>query len=208
GNGGLVWGSFTQKDGIMLSSFAIMLAGFFYSLAILKPDMLKRNRERQLMKLKVRAAQHEDLVDKATDLYNGNYFLQILKTYLTEFNALNETLGLVLIEVKSSRPHLEKDIRTIADSISGTARDYDVIARLDNNLIAILTPHIMEVDIKSIVERFQKVVAAKEGISATCEYSFGTATNSKTVNAPVMLVEAAAQSLQIGKRLNPVKLAA
>ena len=208
GDGGFVLGNFTQRDGIMLSSFAIMMAGFFYSLAILKPDMLKRHREHQLMKLKVKAAQHNDFVDPDTDLHNGNYFLPVVKSYLTEFTAANEILGLVLVEIDAPNNALDDCMKKVAAGIAGTARDYDVIARLDRKLLVVLTPYIRETDITSISDRYKKVLSETQDLPPQCYLSFGTAINENNVTTPTKLVEVAARNLQIGKRLNSIQIAA
>ncbi|MEM9329677.1 MAG: diguanylate cyclase [Pseudomonadota bacterium] len=208
GDGHLIWGNFSQKDAVMVSSLAIMLAGFFYSVAILKPDILKRNRERQLMKLKVMATQHCDFIDDSTQLYNGEYFLQILKAYLDEFKSVDRTLGLIMVEIKSDKSRLEDDLQLVAAALDTVARDYDVISRLDENLIAILTPHIVKTEFTPILTRFQKAVSASKDLPEDCICSFGTAINSDETNTPAQMVESAAQSLHIAKRLNPFKLEA
>ncbi len=206
--GGFVIGSFTQLDGLMLSSFAIMLSGFFYSLVILKPDMLKRNRERQLMKLKVLAVEHDDFKDRATKLYNGQYFHQLLNKYLEEFNALDETMGITLIEVQSSTMDLDQDIKSIADTLSATIRPYDVVARIDNNLVAVLTPYIKPEDIHTICTRFTNVILSGNNLSNTCRIYTGTSINDKVVNKTQRLLMVAVKNLQVGKRLAADKLAA
>jgi len=208
GNGGFVIGNFTQMDGIMLSSFAIMLSGFFYSLIILKPDMLKRNRERQLMKLKVLAVEHEDFTDPLTRLYNGNYFHQLLNKYLEEFNALNETLGITVIEVDSPATNLNRDVKIIASTLSSTIRSYDVVARIDKNLIAVLTPYIKPDDIQIISARFNTMIQNTKNLSITCEYFTGTSINDRNIDTTQKLLTVAIKNLQSVKRLESLKLAA
>lgn len=208
GDGSIVWANFTQKDGIMVSSFAIMMAGFFYSLAILKPDMLKRNRERQLMKLNMEAVHHEELFDSSTELYNGEYLVKILKSYLDEFNAVNETIGLIIIELQSPPLGLNVKLKSAAQAIASTARDYDVVTRLDGNLLAVVTPHITSADLSSISNRFLKHIMADEKLQNNCKLSIGTASNDEQIKTAQALIEAAAKSLQIGKRLNPNLMAA
>lgn len=201
-----VFGGLTVNDAMMISSFAIMLAGFFYSLAILKPDMLKRHRESKLMTLKVKAAQHEDFTDRFTELHNRAYFVQVLENYLDEYNALDMTLGVLIINVSAGREYRTKALKAAVNAICETVRDYDVIARYSDNQIAVLTPDIHKNDLVAISSRFRTTLANAKGMPFFASSAFGFATNTKKAKSAEEILAAAEEHLQLNRRQAVVEL--
>lgn len=201
-------GGLTAHHAMMLSSFAIMMAGFFYSLVILKPDLIKHNLERKLMALKIKASQHDDFSDKTTGLHNKGYFLQVTKSYLDECNALDQTLGMLVIQVAGPRDMHVDSMRGVAKCLQRNARDYDVVARIGFDTIAVLTPHILKQDLAAISLRYQTVLAKEPDIPFMVDCKIGYSHNEKKSDSPERILQAAEQSLQVHRRLPGLKAAA
>lgn len=198
-------GQLSTADAMMISSFAIMLAGFFYSLIILKPDMLKKQRERKLMALKVKASQHLDFSDKTTGLHNKDYLIQVTRGYLQEFNALDQTLGILVVKISAPRDVHVEALRAVASTLQGTARDYDVVSRIGFDTIAVLVPHIKKQDLVSISNRYHSVLAHSHVMPFMVDCSIGFAANEKNINTAEKVLEIAENNLLINRRLSPLK---
>lgn len=201
-------GGMSVNDAMLLSSFAIMLSGFFYSLAILKPDMLKRNRERKLMLLKVDASKHHDFIDAPTGLPNLQYLIQVMSNYLEEYNAMDQTLGVLIIRVYADKGYQLDAMKAAANALNGTARDYDVVASTSFDKLAVLTPDIQSNDLFAISSRYHSVLKQAKGMPYMATFSIGFAANNKTNNTAIEVLDVAEQNLQINKRLFEPKLVA
>lgn len=204
GNRPAIFANLTQAEAITVSSFAIMMAGFFYSLVVLKPDMLKRNRERKLIALKAEAERHTDYVDPLTGLSNFDYFKRAVDSYLEETIALDKALGVLIIEVNAQSTYYKDAMHNVVSALRGTARDYDVIAKYDLNKIAVLTPDIHSRDLTSISIRYRSLFSGR--ISAVGGYncSIGFASSSKKMNTSQAIINGALNNLVVTRRLEHV----
>ncbi len=209
GNREAIFADLTQAEALTVSSFAIMMAGFFFSLIVLKPDMLMRNRERKLIALKAEAGRHSDFCDPLTGLSNLEYFKLVMESYLEESIALDKTLGVLIIEVNAQSSYYKDAMLNVASSIQGTARDYDVVAKLDLNKIAVLTPDIAAHDLASISNRYRAVLGGQMSSMGRYECVIGFAASNKKVNTPDMIIDVALNNLAVTRRLSsPQQLAA
>lgn len=193
----------TMNDGILLSTVAIMIGGLFYSIIILRPDVAKRQREKELMKLAMEATKHTDYTDEETGLYNQKYFEITLKSYLDEFEMTKEVLGLFIVDINNDTYSKSQNVKETADEILSMFRDYDVIARIGARRFAIITPHLNSEDVKIIQERFTKQLKHSLPVDAT--FTIGTTSNEHKHNTVKTLISAAEYNAELHRRL---KLAA
>jgi diguanylate cyclase (GGDEF)-like protein len=193
----------TMNDGILLSTVAIMIGGLFYSIIILRPDVAKRQREKELLKLAMEATKHTDYTDPETGLYNQKYFEITLKSYLDEFDMTQEVLGVFIVDINNDTYSRTKNIKETASEILSMFRDYDVIARTGTRRFAIITPHLNSEDVKIIQERFTKQL--RNSLPAEASFTIGTTSNEHQQNSVEKLIAAAEYNAELHRRL---KLAA
>ncbi|MDJ0614618.1 MAG: diguanylate cyclase [Rhizobiaceae bacterium] len=208
GNRQAIFADLTQAEALTVSSFAIMMAGFFYSLIVLKPDMLMRNRERKLIALKAEAGRHSDFSDPFTGLSNLQYFKLVMDSYLEEAIALDKTLGVLVIEVNAQSTYYKDAMLNVANTIESTARDYDVVAKIDLNKIAVLTPNIAAHDLVAISNRYQAVLSGQMSSIARYDCIIGFAASNKTANTSESIIEVALNNLTVNRRLSAPHLRA
>ena len=199
-----IFANLTQAEAITVSSFAIMMAGFFYSLVVLKPDMLKRNRERKLIALKAEAARHSDYIDPLTGLSNLDYFKRAVDSYLEETIALDKTLGVLIIEVSAQSTYYKDAMQNVVSELRGTARDYDVIAKYDLNKIAVLTPDINARDLVSISNRYRSLFSGRISSVGGYNCSIGSASSSKKLNSTQAILDVALSNVAVSRRLEHI----
>jgi len=203
-----IFANLTQAEALTVSSFAIMMAGFFYSLIVLKPDMLIRNRERKLIALKAEAGRHSDYNDPLTGLPNLTYFKLVMDSYLEETLALDKTLGILVIEVNAQSTFHKDAMLNVAQLLEATARDYDVVAKIGLNKIAVLTPNIATHDLVAISNRYKATFSGAASTLARYECNIGFAASSKKNNTSESILDVALSNLAVTRRLDIHHLAA
>jgi GGDEF domain-containing protein len=191
----------TLNDTLLLSTAAILIGGLFYSIVILRPDFAKRQREKELLELTIEATHHDDYTDKITGRYNSLFFQKTLSSYLTEFNLANQSLGLLFIEAIHQEDVSYDVLREIGDTLVNTARDYDIVARIDIKRFAVITPYIQPEDLRSIASRFRSKLAESKNIPEEYEFSIGTAFNDSNSRTVETMQDAASKNLSVSKRL-------
>lgn len=200
--------SFSQVT--QLSTFAILMAGCFYSLVIIRPDVARRRREKEMLKLEVEAAEEKSFVDSFTGLYNHHFFERSLNTHLQEARATDVGIGLLLIQLENLRDFSNVDgknledeiIKAIGNNLLDTARDYDVIARVGIKKFAVLTTKIQENDLISISNRFGKVIAATRLNEAHAPVEFNVGFGFYKRQSAEEFMVSTNQHLKIVKRLS------
>lgn len=191
----------TVNDTALLSTVAIMIGGLFYSIIILRPEAAKRQREKELLQLTMEATRHNDYLDRATGFYNRVYFEKTLDTYLKEFNETEDKLGLFFVEVVSIGEIEIDTLREIGDTLINTARGYDVIARINSNRFAIITPHIKTDDMIVISKRLHQKLLAEVKNSSNFRFPIGYAANEADQQTIETLQSSANANLQVNRRL-------
>ncbi len=191
----------TLNDSLLLSTVAIMIGGLFYSIVILRPDYAKRQREKELLELTIEATHHDDYTDTITGRYNSLFFQKTLSSYLTEFNLASQKMGLFFIEI-TGQDEIPNDIlKEIGDTLVTTARDYDIVARIDVKRFAVITPYIKTEDIHLIAKRFRLKLSEAENIPDSYEFVIGTASNKANHQTAEAIQDAASKNVTLGKRL-------
>lgn len=191
----------TLNDTLLLSTVAILIGGLFYSIVILRPDIAKRQREKELLELTIEATHHDDYTDAITGRYNSLYFQKTLSSYLTEFNLADKSLGLLFIDVINQDEVSNNILKTIGDALINTARDYDIVARIDLKRFAVITPHIEPEDLSIIASRFRLKFEEAKDILSEYELAVGTAFNDDDHQTVETIQDAASKNVTLSKRL-------
>lgn len=192
---------------------AILLAGFFYSLTVLRPDAARLHREKRLMELEMRAAKKRAFFDRVTGLHNYLFFEQSMKTCLKNSAKSKTHLGIILFDFESlEEPNAEQGLSwmdsylaDVGKCLVKSARENDVVARVGNARLAILLPQIQIHDLRSIYKRFGNTIAKSVTPSGIASdefiFSIGYSFDFEDVNTPDALFTAAVNSLVVRKRL-------
>ena len=167
----------------------------------MRPDFAKRQREKELLELTIEATHHDDYTDVITGRYNNLFFHKTLKSYLTEFNQADQTLGFIFIEILGEDDVPKDVLKEVGNSLVNTARDYDIVARIDLNRFAVITPYIKPEDIQSISNRLRLKLSEAREIPAKYDFVIGTAYNQNTQETPEKILDLAGKNLAVSKRL-------
>ena len=195
-------GDISQREAVTLSSFAMMLAGFFYSLVILKPELLRRSRQMKLITLDLDGQGREEFLDKMTHLPNRAYFDKAIDFYLEECAAIDEIVGVFAIRVRCNHECYVEAMRLVSKRIRDAARDSDLVARVDTSTFAIIMPHMKKADFPLIAERFQSALGQPQPkpFMYTCKIGFA-ASGRKAKTKEVIMGDLEA-NLQQSQHLN------
>ena len=191
----------TVNDKILLSTVALLIGGLFYSIVILRPDMAKRQREKELLTLTIEATHHNDYTDSATGFYNHLYFEKTLNSYLSEFNVHEKKLGIFFIDIVANTAVPDDLLKEIGNILLNTARDYDIVARTGVSRFGVITPHIKTEDLGSIRNRIMSKLKECENLVEEYTYSIGKASNDQTTNTLETIQAAASNSSALNQKL-------
>jgi GGDEF domain-containing protein len=203
-----IFASFTVKDASILSSLSIMIAGVFYSLVILRPEMKRNFRETRLLELQEQAAHGNEYTDRVTGLNNRVYFEKTLDCYTEKSRINDETIGIFGFRVRSDPDHYLHAMRLIGGLIKTTARDGDIVAKIDANTIAILMPDMQTEDFLAISSRFQSAIVDNRSREYYCSCTIGFTSTSRDNQTRDALLDSLENSFKINKRLAESKSAA
>jgi diguanylate cyclase (GGDEF)-like protein len=191
------WESFTLKSGgmfswgekLLLFALAAAVAGMVFSVSIVSPTMRRSKQERTLMDRRAENLQKQATTDPLTGMHNRRYFEQALNGYLTEFNKIGATLGLLILDLdhfKNVNDNYGHDVgdlvlREVALRMRATCREHDIVARLGGEEFAVITPYATREDLLGVAERYRVMVESlkiKSGnVIIRPTVSIGVATN-------------------------------
>ncbi|WFD12163.1 diguanylate cyclase [Tepidibacter hydrothermalis] len=125
--------------------------------------------------------------DRLTDIYNRNYFEELIYTNIQKANKYKEEFCLVVFDlnglkyVNDNYGHLagDKFIKTFASTLSSNIHSYDIIARLGGDeFVGVF----LRTDVQSLKNKFEDLLMyfnnnkiIFEGNSITCSFSYGIA---------------------------------
>ncbi len=139
-----IFGQLTVGDASLVSGWAIFFAGFFYALVVVKPEMLKRQRENMTMALKLEAAENPDMYDAATDVYSRQYFERLLEAYFREFKELGQNLSVFSVKIVCDQALQDYALSGAARAVQLILVEHNqnaILARVDDCTLAILSPY-------------------------------------------------------------------
>jgi len=224
----LHWETFTMKTGgslaygekIMLFAMGSMLGGIVFSLAVVSPVMKRSKQERFQMDRRAESLQKQATTDPLTGMHNRRYFEEALKGYLSEFNKLGATLGLLILDLdhfKNVNDNYGHDVgdmvlKEVALRMRAICREHDVVARLGGEEFALITPYANRDQLLGVAERYREMVEALSIRSGNViirpTVSIGVATNEDGCDSVNDLFKAADNKLYQAKNSGRNRVAA
>jgi len=209
----------TLNEKLMLSTFALLLGGFFHSILILYPQYLKGDKEITSSKKRAKEFQHQALNDSLTGIHNRRFFDESLRTYMDEFEQTGLGLGLLVLDldhfksVNDDHGHSAGDLvlKEVAAKLMQITREHDVVARVGGEEFAVITRCTDREQLAKIAERYRTVISEinvmYENICIKPTVSIGVATNQDS-NVPEELLKIADIRLYRAKKNGRNQIAA
>ena len=213
-------GFFSLGDKLLVLAFFSLLAGVAFSVMIVSPVMKRNRQERFKMDRRAESLEKQATTDPLTGMHNRRYFEQALSGYLTEFNKLGATLGLLILDLdhfKSVNDNYGHDVgdmvlREVALRMRAICREHDVVARLGGEEFAVITPYANMDQLLAVAERYRQMVEAlaiKAGnVIIRPTVSIGVSTNEGGFTHGDDLFKAADQKLYQAKQSGRNRVAA
>lgn len=165
------------------------------------------------MTLRVPALERQAETDTKTGLYNAGYFADSIQQELARAHRFGRPLTLVmgdldlLREINNTHGHLAGDavLIGIAKTLSGMARDYDVVARFGGEEFAILMPETTPESAKPLIESMRQAIAdatyqaTSQGTPIKATMSFGISSREHSGESVKDLIQKADQALYKAK---------
>ena len=159
-----VW---TFQERLFLTTVALLLGGFFHSVAILYPNIKRRQEEQLKANLMVNEYKNQAMQDPLTGIYNRRYFDQVLDAYVSEFDKARASFGVLLLDMDNFKSindtfgHEAGDmlLRKVAAGMKQLAREYDVVARIGGDEFAVIVPIINHDQLNSVANRYRNMIS-------------------------------------------------
>jgi len=205
-------GMFSLGEKLLIFAFSSLVAGVMFSILVVSPVMKRNRQERFQMDRRAENLEKQATTDPLTGMHNRRYFEQALSGYLTEFNKIGATLGLLILDLdhfKSVNDNYGHDVgdmvlREVALRMRAICREHDVVARLGGEEFAVITPYANMDQLLAVAERYRQMVEAlaiKTGnVIIRPTVSIGVSTNEGGVTHGDDLFKAADQKLYQAKQ--------
>jgi diguanylate cyclase (GGDEF)-like protein len=199
------------NERLMLSTLALLMAGFFHSIMILYPEFMKKDKEISTCNEHRKQLQEQVMIDALTGIHNRRFFDLSLRAYLKEFEGVDARLGLLLFDldnfkiINDTHGHNAGDqvLITIASILKDNSREHDVVVRLGGDEFAVITNCSDKAQLTNIANRLQREIGETNidlgKVVLQPKISIGVATNQESNDAKE-LFELADQRLYQAKR--------
>jgi diguanylate cyclase (GGDEF)-like protein len=213
-------GSFAFGTKILIWALCSLIAGLLFSVLVVSPVMSRNRQERFQMDRRAENLQKQATTDPLTGMHNRRYFEEALQGYLSEFNKIGATLGLLILDLdhfKNVNDNYGHDVgdmvlREVALRMRAICREHDVVARLGGEEFAVITPYANMEQLLAVAERYRQMVEAlaiKTGnVVIRPTVSIGVSTNEGGVANVDDLFKAADQKLYQAKHSGRNRVAA
>ncbi|MEL7430495.1 MAG: hypothetical protein AAFN43_10905, partial [Pseudomonadota bacterium] len=182
-------------DLTLFASFSLMFCGLIHSTFVLKPDLRRRINEQKLIALKANASRHEDFTDKTTGLNNRSFFLSLTDEYITSQEGSSRGVGVIVVHVACPTEMHVETLRLVAACLLGKVRDYDIVARVGFDEIAITAPNVVRSDLVNIASRFENAILRSEQLPLMTDFTLGLAVSNDALSDARLVFEAAKKHL-------------
>lgn len=207
-------------DKLLVFALCSLLAGVLFSVLVVSPVMKRNKQERSQMDRRAQNLQKQATTDPLTGMHNRRYFEEALKGYLSEFNKIGATLGLLILDLdhfKNVNDNYGHDVgdmvlKEVALRMRAICREHDVVARLGGEEFALITPYAGMDQLLGVAERYREMVedlAIKTGnVVIRPTVSIGVATNENGTTSVDDLFKAADKKLYQAKNAGRNRVAA
>lgn len=212
------WFSFGEK--LMIFSLGSLIAGMIFSITVVAPAVKRSKQQRFQMDIRAESLQKQATTDPLTGMNNRRYFEEALQGYLTEFNKIGASLGLLILDLdhfKSVNDNYGHDVgdqvlKEVALRMRAISREHDVVARLGGEEFAVITPYANRDQLLGVAERYREMVEALNVTSGNVvirpTVSIGVATNKEDCLTSDELFKAADRRLYQAKNAGRNRVAA
>lgn len=196
-DGGMLPGLYGSRffDFALIGSFLLMLCGLIHSTFVLKPYLRHRINEQKLIALKANASRHEDFTDKTTGLNNKSFLLSLTEEYVKSQEGSLRGVGVIVVHVSCPMEMHVETLRLVAACLLGKVRDYDVVARVGFDEIAITAPNVDRSDLSNIASRFKSAIHRCEQLPLMTDFTLGLAVSDETLSNARLVLAAAKEDM-------------
>lgn len=178
----------------LIYALGLMLAAFVCVVAVILPLMRKTENEAEGISNLAKSYEKQAVTDVLTELPNRRFFENAFTAYLSEFNNMDQSVGLLVLDLdrfKSVNDNYGHDIgdlvlREVALRLSAITREHDVVARLGGEEFAVIAPFANDDHLMAIAERYRsQIESLKVDIGSVVlrpTVSIGVATNAQRNN--------------------------
>jgi len=179
----------TSQLDLLRYAIIVQLFAFGGIVGVMVPLLRRSQDETTNISNLAKSFEKQAVTDALTELPNRRYFEGAFEAYLKEFNSLDQSFGLMVLDLdyfKSVNDNHGHDIgdlvlREVALRLSAITREHDIVARLGGEEFAVITPFASHSQLLAIAERYRanieslKVDIGKVILRPTI--SIGVATN-------------------------------
>ncbi|MCB1386777.1 MAG: GGDEF domain-containing protein [Nitratireductor sp.] len=182
-------GAFSLGEKIQIYALGMMMVALTFSILVMTPFVRRNTQERSQMDKRAQTFMTQANTDPLTGMHNRRYFERALQGYLSEFNAVDATLGLLILDLdhfKSVNDNYGHDVgdlvlKEVALRLRAISREHDIVARLGGEEFAVITPYANREQLLGVAERYRKMIEALSirhaNILIRPTVSIGVATN-------------------------------
>jgi diguanylate cyclase (GGDEF)-like protein len=156
----------SDEIGLLIDTFNEMAMKITLSQAELQYNYKKLNTTNMALTEKTAQLEKLSVTDGLTGLFNHRHFWNLMNTEMSTVAQNNGNLALVLVDlddfkrVNDKFGHSVGDVllKTIADVLSDTVRDTDIVARYGGEEFAIMLPDTDESGVQNVAEKLRAAV--------------------------------------------------
>jgi diguanylate cyclase (GGDEF)-like protein len=156
----------SDEIGLLIETFNEMAMKITLSQAELQYKNKMLNSQNDELQEKTEQLEKLSVTDGLTGLFNHRHFWNLMNTEMTRVGVSNAHLALVLVDlddfkrVNDKFGHSVGDLllKTVADVLSDTVRDTDIVARYGGEEFAIMLPETDEGGVQNVAEKLRAAV--------------------------------------------------
>jgi diguanylate cyclase (GGDEF)-like protein len=156
----------SDEIGLLIDTFNEMAMKITLSQAELQYKNKMLNSQNDELQEKTEQLEKLSVTDGLTGLFNHRHFWNLMNTEMTRVSLTNGNLALVLVDlddfkrVNDKFGHSVGDVmlKTVADMLSDTVRDTDIVARYGGEEFAVMLPDTDESGVQNVAEKLRAAV--------------------------------------------------
>lgn len=161
-------GGFSVGSIALLTVAVLCFGALLNALFVMLPSSRKDLANQSFMSEQTIDLQRQATTDVLTGMHNRRYFESAMEDYLTEFNKVGSSVGLLVFDLdhfKSVNDNYGHDVgdvvlREVALRMRAISREHDIVARVGGEEFAVITPYISKEQLLGVAERYRQMVEA------------------------------------------------